>query len=205
MRLAFRHINLIYTVLLAAIFIISLLLVIFKKGRRVTSILLGIFSIVAAITLFAFKSVIDVAGNLNESASFSEVKMSIVVPASSSISDVSELTSVQAPTKADGTNISALIAQIKKDKGIDLATDTVDSYQAAYENLIAGSSQAMVLSSAYSSLLELSYDNYESNLKTIYTYTIKKSTTSEKKTTDSNVFNIYIGSVAKFENQTRPF
>lgn len=100
--------------------------------------------------------------------------MSVVVPTNSSISDVTELSSVQAPTGADGSNIEALLSQIKSDKGVNLTTDTVDSYQAAYENLINGSSQAMVLNSAYSSLLELSYDNYESNLKTIYTYKVKK-------------------------------
>lgn len=100
---------------------------------------------------------------MNQSASYSEIEMSVVVPADSSISDVTELSSVQAPTNADGSNIDALISQIKSDKGVDLATETVDSYQAAYENLINGSSQAMVLNSAYSSLLELSYDDYESN------------------------------------------
>lgn len=154
-----------------------------------------IFLIVAAASLFAFKSLIDVAGNLNETASYSEIEMSVVVPANSSISDVTELSSVQAPTGADGSNIDALLSQIKSDKGVNLITDTVDSYQAAYENLINGSSQAMVLNSAYSSLLELSYDNYESNLKTIYTYKIKKNVSSDASSSDKNVFNIYISGI----------
>ncbi|MCY7187490.1 LCP family protein [Streptococcus gallolyticus] len=193
--LAFRHLNIIYTVLLVAVFLISLVLIIRKKGKIVVTVLLVIFSIIAAISLFAFKSLIDVADNMNESASYSEIEMSVVVPADSSISDVTELSSVQAPTNADGSNINALISQIKSDKGVDLATETVDSYQAAYENLINGSSQAMVLNSAYSSLLELSYDDYESNLKTIYTYKIKKSVSSEAKSSDANVFNIYISGI----------
>ncbi|MCY7172255.1 LCP family protein [Streptococcus gallolyticus subsp. gallolyticus] len=193
--LAFRHLNIIYTVLLVAVFLISLILIIRKKGKIVVTVLLVIFSIIAAISLFAFKSLIDVADNMNESASYSEIEMSVVVPADSSISDVTELSSVQAPTNADGSNIDALISQIKSDKGVDLATETVDSYQAAYENLINGSSQAMVLNSAYSSLLELSYDDYESNLKTIYTYKIKKSVSSEAKSSDANVFNIYISGI----------
>lgn len=161
--LAFRHLNIIYTVLLVAVFLISLVLIIRKKGKIVVTLLLVIFSIVAAVSLFAFKSLVDEANDMNQSASYSEIEMSVVVPADSSISDVTELSSVQAPTNADGSNIDALISQIKSDKGVDLATETVDSYQAAYENLINGSSQAMVLNSAYSSLLELSYDDYESN------------------------------------------
>lgn len=193
--LAFRHLNIIYTVLLVAVFLISLVLIIRKKGKIVVTALLVIFSIVAAISLFAFKSLVDVANDMNKSASYSEIEMSIVVPADSSISDVTELSSVQAPTNADGSNIDALISQIKSDKGIDLATETVDSYQAAYENLINGSSQAMVLNSAYSSLLELSYNDYESNLKTIYTYKIKKAIEDTAKTTDKNVFNIYISGI----------
>lgn len=193
--LAFRHLNIIYTILLVAVFLISLVLIIRKKGKIVVTVLLVIFSIVAAISLFAFKSLVDVANDMNKSASYSEIEMSVVVPADSSISDVTELSSVQAPTNADGSNIDTLLSQIKSDKGIDLATETVDSYQAAYENLINGSSQAMVLNSAYSSLLELSYDNYESNLKTIYTYKVKKNISNNASSSNKNVFNIYISGI----------
>src|SRR5699024_11341657 len=83
----------------------------------------------------------------------------------------------------------------KSEKGVELTVDPVDSYQSAYENLINGSSQAMVLNSSYSSLLELSYNDYESNLKTIYTYKIKKAIEDTAKTTDKNVFNIYISGI----------
>lgn len=136
--LAFRHLNLVYTIILVAIFALCLVLTLRKKGKVLTTALLVIFSIVAAISLFAFKSLVDVANDMNQSASYSEIEMSVVVPADSSISDVTELSSVQAPTNADGSNIDALISQIKSDKGVDLATETVDSYQAAYENLIIG-------------------------------------------------------------------
>ena len=193
--LAFRHFNIIYTALLVVVLVVSLVLIIQKKGKLVVTVLLVIFSIVTAASLFAFKSLIDVAGNLNKTASYSEIEMSVVVPANSSISDVTELSSVQAPTGADGSNIDALLSQIKSDKGVDLATDTVDSYQAAYENLINGSSQAMILNSAYSSLLELSYDNYESNLKTIYTYKVKKNVSNDASSSNKNIFNIYISGI----------
>ena len=137
----------------------------------------------------------DVADNINKTASYSEIEMKVVVPANSSISDVSELTNVQAPTSADESNINALIANIKSEKGVELTVDPVDSYQSAYENLINGSIQAIVINSAYSSLLELSYNDYESNLKTIYTYKIKKAIEDTAKTTDKNVFNIYISGI----------
>lgn len=193
--LAFRHVNVIYTAVLVVVFLVCLLLTLFKKGKHLVTVLLVLFSIVVGVSLFAFKSLVDVADNINKTASYSVIEMKVVVPANSSISDVSELTNVQAPTSADESNINALIANIKSEKGVELTVDPVDSYQSAYENLINGSSQAMVLNSSYSSLLELSYNDYESNLKTIYTYKIKKAIEDTAKTTDKNVFNIYISGI----------
>lgn len=193
--LAFRHVNVIYTAVLVVVFLVCLLLTLFKKGKHLVTVLLVLFSIVVGVSLFAFKSLVDVADNINKTASYSEIEMKVVVPANSSISDVSELTNVQAPTSADESNINALIANIKSEKGVELTVDPVDSYQSAYENLINGSSQAMVLNSSYSSLLELSYNDYESNLKTIYTYKIKKAIEDTAKTTDKNAFNIYISGI----------
>ncbi|MGF0100462.1 LCP family protein [Streptococcus alactolyticus] len=193
--LAFRHVNVIYTAVLVVVFLVCLLLTLFKKGKHLVTVLLVLFSIVVGVSLFAFKSLVDVADNINKTASYSVIEMKVVVPANSSISDVSELTNVQAPTSADESNINALITNIKSEKGVELTVDPVDSYQSAYENLINGSSQAMVLNSSYSSLLELSYNDYESNLKTIYTYKIKKAIEDTAKTTDKNVFNIYISGI----------
>ena len=193
--LAFRHLNVVYSIILVAIFALCLTLSILKKSRVLTTVLLVVFSIIAVVSLFAFKSLVDVAHNMNETASYSEIEMSVVVPSDSSVNDVSDLTSVQAPTDADGSNINELLSHIKSEKGVDLATEKVDSYQAAYENLINGSSQAMVFNSAYSSLLEMSYENYQSNLKTIYSYKIKTSIKDEAKAHDSNVFNIYISGI----------
>lgn len=193
--LAFRHLNVVYTIILVAIFVLCLILSILKKSRVLTTVLLVVFSIIAAVSLFAFKSLVDVAHNMNETASYSEIEMSVVVPSNSSVNDVSDLTSVQAPTDADGSNINELLSHIKSEKGVDLATEKVDSYQAAYENLVNGSSKAMVFNSAYSSLLKMSYENFQSNLKTIYSYKIKTSIKDEAKAHDSNVFNIYISGI----------
>nr|WP_235671176.1 LCP family protein [Streptococcus equinus] len=193
--LAFRHLNVVYTIVLVAVFAVCLVLALRKKKKVLTTSLLVIFSTIAAISLFAFKSLVDVAHNMNETASYSEIEMSVVVPRDSTVTDVTELSSVQAPTEADGSNIDTLLSHIKSDKGVDLATEKVASYQEAYENLINGSSKAMVFNSAYSSLLEMSYDNYDSNFKTIYSYKIKQSIKENEKASNSNVFNIYISGI----------
>ena len=194
--LAFRYINIVYTVFLIGIFLISLFLILTKKRKMLTSALLILFSVISIVTLLVFKSAIDMTDKMNKTASYSEIEMSVVVPVvSSAITDVSELSSVQAPINSDGNNIEKLLSQIQIDKRVTLSTEEVDSYQTAYENIITGTSQAMVLNSAYSSLLELSYPDYKSNLKTIYSYTIKKKISDDKNASNSNVFNIYISGI----------
>ena len=108
---------------------------------------------------------IDITNRMNQTAAFSEVEMSIVVPKDSDIKDVSQLTSVQAPTKVDKNNIDTLMSALKKDKKVDVKVDDVASYQEAYDNLKSGKSKAMVLSGSYASLLESVDSNWLPNLK----------------------------------------
>ena len=167
-----------------------------KKSPLVTTVVLVIFSLVSLVGIFGFKQMIDITNRMNQTAAFSEVEMSIVVPKESDIKDVSQLTSVQAPTKVDKNNIEILMSALKKDKKVDVKVDDVASYQEAYDNLKSGkSNKAMVLSGSYASLLESVDSNYASNLKTIYTYKIKKKNNNSAKQVDSKVFNIYISGI----------
>ena len=121
--------------------------------------------------------------------------MSVVVPKDSSITSIDQVTTVDAPNSSDSENITALLDKVKSDKGVSLKTTEVDSYQKAYTNLMSGSSQAMVLNSAYSSLLELQDKDFSSNLKTLYTYKVKKATKSTATSTDKDRFNIYVSGI----------
>ena len=166
-----------------------------KKSPLVTTVVLVIFSLVSLVGIFGFKQMIDITNRMNQTAAFSEVEMSIVVPKESDIKDVSQLTSVQAPTKVDKNNIETLMSALKKDKKVDVKVDDVASYQEAYDNLKSGKSKAMVLSGSYASLLESVDSNFASNLKTIYTYKIKKKNSNSANQVDSKVFNIYISGI----------
>lgn len=166
-----------------------------KKSPLVTTVVLVIFSLVSLVGIFGFKQMIDITNRMNQTAAFSEVEMSIVVPKESDIKDVSQLTSVQAPTKVDKNNIEILMSALKKDKKVDVKVDDVASYQEAYDNLKSGKSKAMVLSGSYASLLESVDSNFASNLKTIYTYKIKKKNSNSANQVDSKVFNIYISGI----------
>ena len=193
--LSFRFLNIIITIGLLVVLAISIFLQKTKKSPLVTTVVLVIFSLVSLVGIFGFKQMIDITNRMNQTAAFSEVEMSIVVPKESDIKDVSQLTSVQAPTKVDKNNIEILMSALKKDKKVDVKVDDVASYQEAYDNLKSGKSKAMVLSGSYASLLESVDSNYSSNLKTIYTYKIKKKNNNSAKQVDSKVFNIYISGI----------
>ena len=193
--LSFRFLNIIITIGLLVVLAISIFLQKTKKAPLVTTVVLVIFSLVSLVGIFGFKQMIDITNRMNQTAAFSEVEMSIVVPKESDIKDVSQLTSVQAPTKVDKNNIETLMSALKKDKKVDVKVDDVASYQEAYDNLKSGKSKAMVLSGSYASLLESVDSNYASNLKTIYTYKIKKKNSNSAKQVDSKVFNIYISGI----------
>ena len=193
--LSFRFLNIIITIGLLVVLAISIFLQKTKKSPLVTTVVLVIFSLVSLVGIFGFKQMIDITNRMNQTAAFSEVEMSIVVPKESDIKDVSQLTSVQAPTKVDKNNIETLMSALKKDKKVDVKVDDVASYQEAYDNLKSGKSKAMVLSGSYASLLESVDSNYASNLKTIYTYKIKKKNSNSANQVDSRVFNIYISGI----------
>lgn len=193
--LSFRFLNIIITIGLLVVLAISIFLQKTKKSPLVTTVVLVIFSLVSLVGIFGFKQMIDITNRMNQTAAFSEVEMSIVVPKESDIKDVSQLTSVQAPTKVDKNNIEILMSALKKDKKVDVKVDDVVSYQEAYDNLKSGKSKAMVLSGSYASLLESVDSNYASNLKTIYTYKIKKKNNNSANPVDSKVFNIYISGI----------
>ena len=193
--LSFRFLNIIITIGLLVVLAISIFLQKTKKSPLVTTVVLVIFSLVSLVGIFGFKQMIDITNRMNQTAAFSEVEMSIVVPKDSDIKDVSQLTSVQAPTKVDKNNIDTLMSALKKDKKVDVKVDDVASYQEAYDNLKSGKSKAMVLSGSYASLLESVDSNYASHLKTIYTYKIKTKNNNSAKQVDSKVFNIYISGI----------
>lgn len=193
--LSFRFLNIIITIGLLVVLAISIFLQKTKKSALVTTVVLVIFSLVSLVGIFGFKQMIDITNRMNQTAAFSEVEMSIVVPKESDIKDVSQLTSVQAPTKVDKNNIETLMSALKKDKKVDVKVEDVASYQEAYDNLKSGKSKAIVLSGSYASLLESVDSNYASNLKTIYTYKIKKKNNNSAKQVDSKVFNIYISGI----------
>lgn len=196
--LAFRNVNHILTAILIAIFVLAVILLVMKKAKLFTTFFLILFTLFTSAGLYFVQSTVQVAEKLNKTASYSEIEMSVVVPKDSPIQDISQVTQLKAPNNNDAKNIQALLADLRDKKNIDIQTESVDSYQQAYEQLLANQSQAMVLNSAYTSLIELNDVEYASKIRTLYTFKITKEVqVNTNKTTpvNANVVNVYISGI----------
>ncbi|EFO54149.1 transcriptional regulator [Streptococcus infantis SK1302] len=114
--------------------------------------------------------------------------------ADSEIGNVSELSSVTAPTKTDAENIKKLLDDIKTSQSKDLTVEESASYLAAYKSLLAGETKAIVLNSVFENLIEQEYPDHAKKIKKIYTKELTKSVEAPK-VSQNKAFNIYISGI----------
>lgn len=182
----------------SVVVLIATLLMIWKnRARKTTTVLLLLFTALSGAGLWAMRSVIDVVGDLNESTSYTEYQMSIVVRKDSPISSLEEVNNLVS-SKQDPDNTKELLDHIASDKNVTLTATEADSYQAAYEQVLADGNTAMVLNSAYASLLEQEDPQYADQLKTIYSYTIKRFSEPTPTQANADSFTIYISGIDTF-------
>lgn len=194
--LAFRNLNHIVTGL-STVFAIGMgFLIVKQKARVLTCIFLIMALLTHSLGLFGAKSFISLSSNLNSTSSYSEYEMSIVVPADSEITDVSQLTEVLAPTGNDQENITALLDNVAQVKSSQLAAVPVDSYLTAYQTMLAGGGQAMVLNGVFSDIIELEDSEFATKVKKIYSFTLTKEVeTATNQQLAGDVMNIYISGI----------
>nr|AOP02591.1 Integral membrane regulatory protein Wzg [Streptococcus suis]AOP03684.1 Integral membrane regulatory protein Wzg [Streptococcus suis] len=193
--LDFRYLNYIVTLLLVGVAVLTGLLMWRKKARVFTTLLLVFSLVITSVGIYGMQEVVKFSTRLNSNSTFSEYEMSILVPVTSDITDVSQLSTVLAPSDYDQENITALIDDISKLKSVQLATSPTSSYLTAYQSMMNGESQAMVLNGVFTNILENEDPDFASKVKKIHTLKIAKKveTTSEQITGDS--FNIYISGI----------
>lgn len=194
--LAFNSLNVIIPIILGVFILGFFFWILSKKGKGLVTVFLTLMVIVLCTGLFFVKSALDFSNKLNTTARVSQVEMSVLVPADSPIKDVTELESVLAPVASDADNITALLSHISTDKGVTLTEKTSLSYATAYESLLAGEEKAMIMNSAYAELLSSEHQDFDSKVKAIYTFTIKKKVqNSSSQKLDSDSFNVYISGI----------
>ena len=98
--------------------------------------------------------------------------MSLATLAEGGVADVSALDGkvVLAPLGQDRDNVQALVDDLKAKRQVTVTVQEVPSYLAAYQQLLDGKAQAMVLNSGYESLLEGMASDFSSKIKKLYQY-----------------------------------
>lgn len=192
--LAFRHLNILATVLVLLSAIAALLLIVYKKAEKFTIFFLVLAVLTSSVSLFALHQFVGLTNHINATSNYSEYSMSVVVLKDSEINNVTQLESVTGPTETDNDNIQKLIADIKTTQSKDLAVEQSASYLAAYKSLISGDAKAIVLNSVFENIIEAEYPDYSSKIKKIYTKKLTKDVAAPKVSKNQS-FNIYISGI----------
>ncbi|MGQ9411922.1 LCP family glycopolymer transferase CpsA [Streptococcus pluranimalium] len=190
-----KGLNWLMVIAFVLILAVATFFVLSKKLLKTTAALLVIFSLLTGAFLYLTKTTLDATKRINESSFYSQVDMSVVVHKDSAINNLSDVTTLEAPTTSDKSNVEALLKQIKMDKGIKPSVQKVDSYQSAYAAIKGDTNKAMVMNSAYVSLLEQEDDSFRDNVRTLYTYTVRKEAEKQLKPKNEDVLNLYVSGI----------
>ena len=192
--LAISYVNVLIAIIMALFVLIALFLILKRKAKIFTMILLVVLVIVNSVSLIGIHKFISLANQLNATSNYSSYSISVAVLADSEIGNVSELSSVTAPTKTDAENIKKLLDDIKASQSKDLTVEDSSSYLAAYKSLLARETKAIVLNSVFENLIEQEYPEHAKKIKKIYTKELTK-TVEAPKVSQNKAFNIYISGI----------
>lgn len=192
--LAISYANVLIAIAMILIALIALFLILKRKAKVFTMILLVVLVIVNAVSLIGVHQFVSLANQLNATSNYSSYSISVAVLADSEIGNVSELSSVAAPTKTDAENIKKLLDDIKTSQSKDLTVEDSSSYLAAYKSLLAGETKAIILNSVFENLIEQEYPDHAKKIKKIYTKELTKSVEAPK-VSQNKAFNIYISGI----------
>lgn len=193
--LAFRNLNLVLAGLAIFLGLVCLFLILRKRAKVVTAFLLILGLVVSSVGLYGVQSIVNLSNKLNSNATYSEYEMSVLVPADSQVSDISQVTELLAPTGNDGDNIQALLDNLSQTKNLSLTPTKTDSYLDAYQKMLAGESQAMVLNGVFADILSAEDPDFDTKVKKIYSFTLTKKVETAVNQPTGDVLNIYISGI----------
>ena len=192
--LAVSNLNLILAGALLFVAILALLLILKNKARIFTLLVLLTSVLLSAFALIGVQQFVGLANQFNATSNYSSYSISVAVLADSEIGNVSQLSSLTAPTKTDAENIQKLLEDIKSTQNKDLTVEESSSYLASYKSLLAGDTKAIVLNGAFENLIEQEDPDYAKKIKKIYTKDLTK-TVGAPKVTTNKTFNVYISGI----------
>lgn len=196
--LGFRSLNLALALGLGLIFSLAALLIFLKKAKWLTRLTLILVSLLAGAGIMLGQLTVDFSKNLNQTASFSQVDMSIVVAADSPVENPEELPGLLTVTN-DRDNVNKLLETLSSERALSPSQEPVSSYQEAYDLILADKSKGMVMNSAYVGLLEAVDPEFSKKIKTIYSSQYKTPLpTSAQPDLNADALNIYISGIDSY-------
>ena len=192
--LAIHFVNIILSGVLVLVGLLALVLILKKKAKILTLIMLILAVLLNSVALVAVNRFVSLANQFNATSNYSSYSMSVAVLADSEINNVSQLSSVTAPTGTDAENIKKLIDDIKTTQSKELTVEEASSYLASYKSLIGGETKAIVLNSVFENLIEQEYPDHAKKIKKIYTKDLTKKVEAPKVAT-GNSFNVYVSGI----------
>ena len=192
--LAVSYFNLLLAAIMVFIALVALFLISNRKAKKFTLIMLLLSIVASSLALVGVHQFVSLANHLNATSNYSSYSISVAVLEDSEIGNVSQLSSVTAPTKTDAENIKKLLDDIKTSQNKDLKVEDSSSYLAAYKSLLAGETKAIVLNSVFENLIEQEYPDHAKKIKKIYTKELTK-TVEAPKSSQNKAFNIYISGI----------
>ena len=192
--LAVSYINLLLAAIMVFIALVALFLISNRKAKKFTLIMLLLSIVASSLALVGVHQFVSLANHLNATSNYSSYSISVAVLEDSEIGNVSQLSSVTAPTKTDSENIKKLLDDVKTSQNKDLKVEDSSSYLAAYKSLLAGETKAIILNSVFENLIEQEYPDHAKKIKKIYTKELTK-TVEAPKSSQNKAFNIYISGI----------
>lgn len=192
--LAFKGLNHLITVASILTVAISLWLILKKRARLLTFILLLLGLVAGGFGVWSIKTALGLSQEVSDQAKNQSYQMSLMVLADSPVTNLQDLKSLVAPMANDADNIQKLMDSMAGEKGLDLKPEAADSYLSAYRKLIAGETEAMVFNSAYHEILLEADPDYASKVKKLYTYDIRQKI-DQPASQAQDVFNVYISGI----------
>lgn len=195
--LNFRNLNHILSGLAVVLGLVGLLLLIKKKARVLTTFLLVLGIAISGAGVWGVQNLVQLSSVVNKNATYTSYEMQIIAPAESSIESVEQVTTLLAPTENDVDNINKLLDKLKNEKNIELTPTSKTSYLEAYQAMMAGEGDAMVLNGVFLEMLRSEDPEIDSKIKVLYSSTneIKNVIPGNPVQEKGNALNIYISGI----------
>ncbi|MBS4761798.1 LCP family protein [Carnobacteriaceae bacterium zg-ZUI252] len=172
----FKHLNTALYAVVAISLLGVLCLNLLKKAKKTVTVISILYCLVAGAGLYATHSLVSGFSQLQQSTQYTEQTMSVVVLKESPVTTIEQLNNktVSAPLQLDKQNVETFVSHLKETKSVAVNVEDIASYTQAYDALIKGNVEAIVLNSSFEGILEQEVPDYTTKIRRVYEYVIKK-------------------------------